>query len=197
MTVRRARTRCDRPTAKRLEEPHGGWLRGQRVPEERELGQTTQGLPNDGKTGRYAISYESSLPAASGLSLAQELMDTCDQDFDLMAGWFAGTHFEFLPRERPARERCGGGRLERSAGHIPAFRVSPDRADQGHDAAARGGRRFRPLPAGIRSDRNVHGVKGQRLVRAHKPPQWCQRGQQGGRPLPVPRSPVPTREIGE
>ena len=73
------------------------------------MGQTTQGLPNDGKTGRYAISYESSLPAASGLSLAQELMDTCDQDFDLMAGWFAGTHFEFSSPVNVQLENAAGG----------------------------------------------------------------------------------------
>ena len=73
------------------------------------MGQTTQGLPNDGKTGRYAISYESSLPAASGLWLARDLMDTCDQDFDLMAGWFAGTHFEFSFPVKVQLENAAGG----------------------------------------------------------------------------------------
>jgi Carboxypeptidase regulatory-like domain len=77
--------------------------------EEDEIGQTTQGLPNDGKTGRYAISYESSLPVASGLSVAQDLMTTCDQDFGLIAGWFAGTDFEFSFPVNVQLENAAGG----------------------------------------------------------------------------------------
>jgi hypothetical protein len=41
--------------------------------------------------------------------LAQELMDTCDQDFNLMAGWFAGTHFEFSFPVNVQLENAAGG----------------------------------------------------------------------------------------
>ena len=90
------------------------------------MGQTTQGLPNGGKTGRYAISYEESLPDASGLLLARDLMNTCDEDFDLMAGWFAGTDFEFsFPVKVQLENAVGGASWDDPADISLPFGYSP------------------------------------------------------------------------
>jgi hypothetical protein len=59
------------------------------------VGQTTQGLASGGQTTHYAISYDDSLPPADGLLRAEQLFNHCETDFELMAGWFAGTSFEF------------------------------------------------------------------------------------------------------
>jgi Carboxypeptidase regulatory-like domain len=90
------------------------------------LAQTTQGLRNDGKTGRYAISYETSLPDASGLLLAQDLMNECDQDFGLIAGWFEGTRFEFsFPVNVQLDNATGGASWDDPADISLPFGYSP------------------------------------------------------------------------
>ncbi len=59
------------------------------------MGQTTNGLANDGNTRRYAISYDSGLSDANGRLVAHGLMDVCEQDLDVVTGWFGGTDFAF------------------------------------------------------------------------------------------------------
>jgi hypothetical protein len=59
------------------------------------MGQTTQGLTNNGQTAHYQISYDTSLSPSDGLTRAQGLMDKCELDFHLIAGWFSGVNFEF------------------------------------------------------------------------------------------------------
>lgn len=71
--------------------------------------QTSAGLPSGGLTSYYAITYESSLPAALGVDLAQGLMDVCDQDFVLMSDWFAGTDFKFAVPTHIALNNASGG----------------------------------------------------------------------------------------
>lgn len=73
------------------------------------MSQTTAGLVNDGKTGSYAISYESSLPDANGKSVAQALMNVCDQDFATIEGWFAGTDFQFSRPVNVELHNAAGG----------------------------------------------------------------------------------------
>jgi hypothetical protein len=51
-------------------------------------GQTSQGLPNGGGTTHYQISYDVNLSAADGLTVAQQLFDCCEADFNWMAGLF-------------------------------------------------------------------------------------------------------------
>ena len=68
-----------------------------------------QVCPLGGLTSYYAITYESSLPAALGVDLAQGLMDVCDQDFVLMSDWFAGTDFKFAVPTHIALNNASGG----------------------------------------------------------------------------------------
>ena len=60
-------------------------------------------------TAHYQISYDDTFSSADGLTRAAQLMDACEQDFDLMAGWFAGTDFEFsLPVNVELHNAAGG-----------------------------------------------------------------------------------------
>jgi hypothetical protein len=54
---------------------------------------TSAGLAGGGRTAHYQISYDTALPG--GLALAVGLLATCEGDFNLMSGWFAGVSFEF------------------------------------------------------------------------------------------------------
>ena len=54
---------------------------------------TKAGLPNNGQTAHYDISYDSTLP--NGLALANSLMAACEQDFALMKGWFGGIDLKY------------------------------------------------------------------------------------------------------
>ena len=49
---------------------------------------TTAGLTNGGKTAHYQIQYDDSLSQADGMDRANALIAVCEQDYDLMAGWF-------------------------------------------------------------------------------------------------------------
>lgn len=73
------------------------------------MAQTAQGLASGGKTDCYAITYESSLPPAVGVDLAQELMAVCDSDFGVMSAWFEGTDFKFPFPIKVAINNAGGG----------------------------------------------------------------------------------------
>ena len=59
------------------------------------MGFTSAGLANGGQTSHYQISYDDTFSAADGVTRAAQLMDTCEQDFDLMQSWFAGVNFQF------------------------------------------------------------------------------------------------------
>ena len=59
------------------------------------MAQTSQGVPNNGQTAHYQISYDTSLSTVDGLTRAQGLFHQCEFDFDLMASWFKGVNFEF------------------------------------------------------------------------------------------------------
>jgi hypothetical protein len=48
------------------------------------------GLSNSGQTQFFKIWYDDSLPNASGLDVAQDLMTHCDSDFSWLRGWFPG-----------------------------------------------------------------------------------------------------------
>ncbi|MFE7375672.1 hypothetical protein ACFU6E_13390 [Bacillus cereus] len=50
----------------------------------------TTGLPNSGRTTYYQIQYDDSLSQSDGLDRAKNLMEVCDDDFNLMSGWFGG-----------------------------------------------------------------------------------------------------------
>ncbi len=52
------------------------------------MGQTSAGLTNGGLTDHYQISYDDSIPNGLGLLLAEQLMDECEIDFQLMQSWF-------------------------------------------------------------------------------------------------------------
>lgn len=49
---------------------------------------TTAGLTNNGKTTYYNVSYINTLPAASGVNLANSLITVMDADFIQMSNWF-------------------------------------------------------------------------------------------------------------
>jgi hypothetical protein len=59
------------------------------------MGFTNAGLLNGGGTAHYQISYDDTLSAANGVTLAAQVMAACEQDFTLMQGWFSGVEFRF------------------------------------------------------------------------------------------------------
>jgi hypothetical protein len=59
------------------------------------MSQITDGLVNDGNTGHFSISYESSLSPADGRTVAQGLMNVIEGDLALIREWFAGTAFKY------------------------------------------------------------------------------------------------------
>jgi hypothetical protein len=83
------------------------------------MAQTAQGLASGGRTDCYAVTYESSLPPAVGVELAQELMAVCDNDFGLMSAWFTGTAFKFPFPIHVAINNAGGGASWVSPGDFP------------------------------------------------------------------------------
>jgi hypothetical protein len=50
----------------------------------------TTGLINGGLTTHYQIEYDDSLSQADGKDRANALIETCEADYNLMAGWFGG-----------------------------------------------------------------------------------------------------------
>lgn len=59
------------------------------------MGFTSAGLPNNGQTAHYQISYDTTLSPADGVIRATGLFNTCEADFTLMSGWFAGVNLVF------------------------------------------------------------------------------------------------------
>src|SRR3954462_11422586 len=53
------------------------------------------GLPNNGVTTHFSITYDDALPAARGLDIARGLLDHCEADLALMQSWFPGVAFQF------------------------------------------------------------------------------------------------------
>lgn len=73
------------------------------------MAQTSAGLTNGGNTAHYQISYDTSLSAADGLGRATALLAHCEDDFNLMAGWFFGVGFKFdLPISVAINNATGG-----------------------------------------------------------------------------------------
>jgi hypothetical protein len=96
------------------------------------MGQTTQGLQNDGQTAHYQISYESSLSAADGLTRAQQLFHQCEFDFNLMSSWFPGVNFEFsFPISVQINNASGGAswndppNIALPFGYNPTVQINP------------------------------------------------------------------------
>jgi hypothetical protein len=55
----------------------------------------TTGLTNNGRTNHYQIQYDDSLSMADGRDRANALIAACENDFDLMQGWFGGIDLTF------------------------------------------------------------------------------------------------------
>jgi hypothetical protein len=56
---------------------------------------SSAGLPNNGTTAHYQISFDTALSTADGHNRALGLMNSCEADFTMMGGWFSGVGFEF------------------------------------------------------------------------------------------------------
>lgn len=54
------------------------------------MGFTTAGLTNGGVTAHYEFQYDDVLSAADGVNRANAIIAQCEQDFNLMSGWFSG-----------------------------------------------------------------------------------------------------------
>jgi len=96
------------------------------------MGQTSAGLPNEGQTAHYQISYDTSLSASEGLTLAQGLYHQCEFDFSLMSDWFKGTKFEFSFPIGVQINNAGGGaswddppNLVLPFGYSPTVQINP------------------------------------------------------------------------
>jgi len=59
------------------------------------MGFTSAQLTNGGRTAHYQISYDETFSAADGWVRAAQLMENCEDDFQLMQDWFSGVNFEF------------------------------------------------------------------------------------------------------
>jgi len=59
------------------------------------MGFTSAQLANGGRTAHYQISYDDTFSAADGWVRAAQLMDNCEDDFNLMQEWFSGVNFQF------------------------------------------------------------------------------------------------------
>lgn len=95
----------------------------------------TTDLALGGRTAHFAVSYEDSLPRERGLYRAQELLQTCEADFALIASWFAGVTFRFeFPIHIELRDRCEDGQsalswaspsdLQKCFGFEPTLEIS-------------------------------------------------------------------------
>jgi len=56
---------------------------------------TTEGLLYGGATPHYQIYYDNALSAADGLDMANQLIEKCEGDFNLMNYWFNGVDLKF------------------------------------------------------------------------------------------------------
>ena len=73
---------------------------------------TNAGLPNSGATTNYKFQYDTVLGNPGGPEPArlQQVMMSCDADFNLMQSWFSGVSFPFsLPLEADVQNDNGGG----------------------------------------------------------------------------------------
>jgi hypothetical protein len=55
----------------------------------------TTGLTNNGRTPHYQIQFDDSLSLADGRDRANALIGSCENDFNLMQGWFGGINLTF------------------------------------------------------------------------------------------------------
>jgi hypothetical protein len=87
---------------------------------------TSAGLPNNGQTAHYQITYDTSLSAADGVNRAAGLMASCEQDWNLMASWFPGVNFIFsLPITVQITTGSGGASWADPSGFQKLFGFSP------------------------------------------------------------------------
>ena len=90
------------------------------------MGFTSAGLPNNGQTAHYLISYDTSLSAADGVNRAAGLMASCEQDWNLMASWFPGVNFGFsLPINVQIATGSGGASWQDPSGFQKLFGFNP------------------------------------------------------------------------
>jgi hypothetical protein len=54
------------------------------------MGFTTAGLANGGKTAHFEFSYDTTFAKADGADRTNAVLAKCEQDFNVMQGWFAG-----------------------------------------------------------------------------------------------------------
>ncbi|MBV8890154.1 MAG: hypothetical protein JO267_06845 [Alphaproteobacteria bacterium] len=85
---------------------------------------TKVGLPNNGQTAHYDISYDSTLP--NGMALAAGLIAACEQDFALMKDWFGGIDLIYsYPIPVLIANATGGASWQTPTGAEVAFGWSP------------------------------------------------------------------------
>jgi hypothetical protein len=93
---------------------------------------TSAGLPNNGQTAHYQISYDTTLSTADGLTRATALFNACEADFNLMSSWFAGVGLVF---KFPLPVQIGTGSngaswsnpsgFQLSFGYVPTVSINP------------------------------------------------------------------------
>jgi hypothetical protein len=57
----------------------------------------TTGLPNNGRTKFFNFRYDDALSRARGLDVASYMMNYCDDDLSLLAGWFSSRQLDTPP----------------------------------------------------------------------------------------------------
>lgn len=78
-------------------------------------------LVNAGSTAHYSINWDDSLSPADGRDRARQLLAVCEQDYNMMAGWFPGLS---LPFPRPVTVNILPGGYA-SAGWGPPISLRP------------------------------------------------------------------------
>ncbi|WP_353072971.1 hypothetical protein [Tunturiibacter gelidiferens] len=87
---------------------------------------TSSGLPNNGKTAHYQISYDTTLSPVDGVARALDLFNICEADFALMSGWFAGVNLIFnFPLPVQIVNAFGGASWSNPSGFQLIFGSSP------------------------------------------------------------------------
>ena len=90
------------------------------------MGFTSAGLPNNGQTAHYQISYDTTLSVADGITRAAGLLAACEQDFALMSSWFAGVNLIFnFPLPVQIVNASGGASWSDPSGFQLIFGSSP------------------------------------------------------------------------
>jgi hypothetical protein len=85
------------------------------------LGFTSAGLPNDGRTAHYKISYDEAL--STGEALANGLLAKCEEDFGWMSSLFPGVNLNFsmplsVQIQQELKPGLYGAQWDQSSGHI-------------------------------------------------------------------------------